>query len=295
MPLPKPSSGESRSDFISRCMGDSVMREEYPDNDQRTAVCSSQWEGKSTTMPTTKAISLQIEDGDPEGTVSAVFATLKTVDLDGDVTLPGAFENGQKVWITAYGHSSMGLSPKLTVGKGVIEADDKRAVFKGRFNLDTFIGKEHYNTIKFNGEDQQWSYEYDILEAEPGKFKGQEVQFLKKLKVHGVSPVLLGAGINTRTMSVKSFTEHGEEIVELVQDFVERAKRRNEFRQAEGRTLSATSRERLEVVAASLDSVSKSITDLLRESEPEKYTDELLKLRNEWVRTEARLNGVPID
>ena len=43
MPIPTPNSGESREDFISRCMGDSVMTEEY-ESGQRYAICDSQWD-----------------------------------------------------------------------------------------------------------------------------------------------------------------------------------------------------------------------------------------------------------
>lgn len=43
MPLPEPRTGEAQSDFISRCMGDDTMVQEYPDEDQRNAVCFSQW------------------------------------------------------------------------------------------------------------------------------------------------------------------------------------------------------------------------------------------------------------
>ena len=46
MPLPKPHKNENKDDFISRCMGDNVMNEEYPDNSQRAAVCYSQWRNK---------------------------------------------------------------------------------------------------------------------------------------------------------------------------------------------------------------------------------------------------------
>ena len=41
----------------------------------------------------------------------------------------------------------------------------------------------------------------------PGTVEGKAVQFLKKLKVHEVSPVLLGAGIGTQTLSVKSLSD----------------------------------------------------------------------------------------
>lgn len=42
MPIPKPEAGESQDDFISRCMGDSTMNSDFPDNAQRYAVCIDQ-------------------------------------------------------------------------------------------------------------------------------------------------------------------------------------------------------------------------------------------------------------
>src|SRR5690554_1869519 len=44
MPLPKPNDGETKDEFIERCMGDETMKEEYPDGDQRLAVCMTQWD-----------------------------------------------------------------------------------------------------------------------------------------------------------------------------------------------------------------------------------------------------------
>ena len=41
MPIPERKSGESKESFIDRCMGDAVMTEEYPDRDQRLAVCEN--------------------------------------------------------------------------------------------------------------------------------------------------------------------------------------------------------------------------------------------------------------
>lgn len=51
MPLPTPNEGESRSEFMSRCMD--AAGEEFPDPEQCAAVCSSQWEEKN--MAQTKA------------------------------------------------------------------------------------------------------------------------------------------------------------------------------------------------------------------------------------------------
>jgi hypothetical protein len=46
MPLPKPKSGETQKDFMTRCMSDSTMNTEYPRKDQRLAVCYTQWRDK---------------------------------------------------------------------------------------------------------------------------------------------------------------------------------------------------------------------------------------------------------
>lgn len=46
MPIPKPSKNETRSAFMRRCVGDDTMRKEYPNVDQRVAVCSSTWDNK---------------------------------------------------------------------------------------------------------------------------------------------------------------------------------------------------------------------------------------------------------
>jgi len=44
MPIPNPNKGEKRKKFIGRCMGNSVMLKEFPDQKQRAAVCVKQWD-----------------------------------------------------------------------------------------------------------------------------------------------------------------------------------------------------------------------------------------------------------
>lgn len=153
--------------------------------------------------------SVEIKDA-AKGTVEAVFATFNVKDHDGDVTLPGAFEDGAPVRISAYGHASWGPSrgasmvPVPPVGKGVIRATDTEAILDGRFFLNTTAGRDHFELIKEMGDQQEWSYGYDTLESAPGTFKGERVNFLKRQIVHEVSPVLLGAGIGTRTIAAKA-------------------------------------------------------------------------------------------
>jgi HK97 family phage prohead protease len=138
-------------------------------------------------------------DGD-EGQFRAVFATLGVVDHDGDVTVPGAFTDGEKVRISYWGHRW----GDLPVGRGEIHADDNEAWVDGKFFLDTEGGRETYATVKALSELQEWSYGFDVLERGDGQLEGQPVQFLKRLKVHEVSPVMLGAGVGTRTTAIKA-------------------------------------------------------------------------------------------
>lgn len=46
MPLPKPRPTETKTQYIRRCMMDDTMITEFPETDQRFAVCNTQWEEK---------------------------------------------------------------------------------------------------------------------------------------------------------------------------------------------------------------------------------------------------------
>lgn len=145
---------------------------------------------------------VEIKSAD-KGLVTAVFATFNVKDKDGDVTLPGAFTDGQEIVISSYQHTSW--QGGLPVGKGRIRTTKTEALVDAQFFLDTTAGRDTFNVIKALGARQQWSYGFDTLEADRGTFNGEDVQFLKKMLVHEASPVLVGAGVNTRTLSAKGF------------------------------------------------------------------------------------------
>jgi hypothetical protein len=147
-------------------------------------------------------------DGE-EGTFRSVFAQFNVIDHDGDVTLPGAFRDGQEAVIEGWNHD-YGLPP----GKGVIHTNEREAWVEGLFFLDTTPGKDHYLTLKNLDGLEEWSYTFDIEEAESGEFNGESVYFLKQLDVWGVAPVTRGAGIGTRTVSLKSAAGLSEEDVQ---------------------------------------------------------------------------------
>jgi hypothetical protein len=47
MPIPKPEKNENKQKFVARCMGNETMKKEYPDNQQRIAICLGQTRRKS--------------------------------------------------------------------------------------------------------------------------------------------------------------------------------------------------------------------------------------------------------
>lgn len=155
---------------------------------------------------------VEIKSAD-KGEVTAVFATFNVKDKDGDVTLPGAFQDGAEVVISSYQHTSWGGA--LPVGKGRIRTTKTEAMVDAQFFLDTAAGRDTFTVVKRLGPLQQWSYGFDTLEADRGTFKGEDVQFLKKMLVHEASPVLVGAGVNTRTLAAKAAKNgtHSEEAV----------------------------------------------------------------------------------
>lgn len=203
MPLPTPNSGESRDDFVARCMSDEQALLDFPQEDQRLAVCLRQFtEDRGMSQAQKNTLRVEIKDAE-KGLVTAVFAKLGVKDLDDDYTLPGAFGT-QSVRVSAYGHGSwMG---ELPVGRGTISEKDGEAVAELKFFMSTQHGREHFEVVKEMGDLQEWSYGFDV--AETGEISEELRQqgvrrVLKKLKVHEVSPVVLGAGVGTRTLAVK--------------------------------------------------------------------------------------------
>lgn len=152
-------------------------------------------------MATKTMAGVEVKNAD-KGEVSAVFSRFNVVDKDGDVTVPGAFEDGAEVRISAYQHQSW--TGALPVGKGTIRQTDTEAILDGQFFLNTQAGRDTFEVVKGMGPLQEWSYGFDVLDSEPGKWGGEPVNFLKRMKTHEVSPVMIGAGVDTRTLSVKT-------------------------------------------------------------------------------------------
>lgn len=212
------------------------------------------------------------------GQVSAVFSTFNVVDHDGDITLPGAIKDGAEVVISAYGHSSHW--EKLPVGKGVIRTTDTEAILEGEFFMDTTHGRDTFNTVKGLGPLGEWSYSLQDVTSRQGELDGKQVTYLESIgKIKEVSPVLMGAGINTRTLGTKGADSLHDELVAataVVDDVVASAERVVALRAEMGKSLSTVNTEALAGVAASMDRL-KSLLDSLSAPADEGITPEAME------------------
>ena len=233
---------------------------------------------------------VEVKDAE-QGRVEAVFASYNVKDHDGDVTMPGAFEDGAAVRISAYGHASWGPGrgsssvPMMPVGKGVIRVDGDDAVLDGQFFLKTQAGRDTFEVVKEMGSLQEWSYGFDVLDSEQGNWEGEPARFLKRQRVHEVSPVLIGAGFGTHTIAVKSaaemsFAEEADHALGSVEAFINRAQSlgslRAEQKESNGRVLNEANREKLKALQDSLGQQALLLDELLKETDPNKDRDRLL-------------------
>lgn len=154
-----------------------------------------------------KTKSLTIEKMDEAGTGLARIATLSAVDSDGDTYAPGAFswKDGGHQWaqiLPAHDRRAMPL------GKARVYEEGDAAFAELNLNLETQAGKDWHAALKFDlakgSPVQEWSYGFQVLDADYQLRGDSRVQVLKRLDVQEVSPVLKGAGVGTGTLAIKS-------------------------------------------------------------------------------------------
>lgn len=228
------------------------------------------------------------------GQFRATIATLNVIDKDQDVTLPGAFQAGQEVKIAAWGHDW----DALPIGMGTIGTDDQTAWVEGQFFLDTIAGGETYRTLKHLGARCQWSYGYYVKDYSFGEFEGQSVRFLRSLDVIEASPVMIGAGLGTRTDAIKGATltleAHSSAVLATVEEFAARVKALAALRAKEGRTMSGANLERMRAHRDALQAVCTDMSAMIAEHDTPKAASaaEIARLFTEVATVEALLAGV---
>lgn len=203
---------------------------------------------------------LTIEEMDEAGTGLARIAQLSAIDSDGDTYAPGAFSwkagGGQWVQILpAHNRRAMPL------GKAWIYEEGDWALARLHLNLDTQAGKDWHATLKFDlakGDPvQEWSYGYDIVDADFQMRGDQRAQVLKRLDVDEISPVIRGAGVGTGTLSIKSAALKEERFATLIGGLGELAS----ALPADASAISATGLKQLEEIESAIGSVLRPLRE----------------------------------
>ena len=237
MPLPKPSLGEDRDEFVGRCMGDDKVIQEFPDNDQRVAVCNAQFEGGKMTEETqidleeyiadheakseTMDIAFEYKataDEEEKGAFSGYGSIFGNKDLGNDVVVEGAFaksigRKGARAVKMLYQHKQ---DEPIGVFDEIVE--DKRGLrVKGRLAMGTQRGREVYELMKMGALDGlSIGYRVDPKGVEYDD-KGKR-RYLKSVDLMEISAVTFPMNPRARVQAVKGAERTVREWEELLRD-----------------------------------------------------------------------------
>lgn len=165
--------------------------------------------------------SMTIKSMDEAGKGLAELATLSAVDNDGDTYDRGAFS-----WKPG-GHQWAMMMPahdrrKMPFGKARVYEEGDKAFAELNLNLKTSAGRDWHQALLFDLETgdpvQEWSYGYNIVDMDYRVSGNSRVRVLKRLDVDEVSPVLRGAGVGTRTLSIKGAKLRDDHLAGLITD-----------------------------------------------------------------------------
>ena len=243
MPIPKPSSGESESDFMARCTGDSSMLAEYSQRNQPVAVCLSSYRvgGKEETVMDealvedftddfddemkSETLDVQAElkayNGDDEeekGVFSGYGSIFGNKDLGNDVMMQGAFaksiaSKGPKGVKLLYQHDA---KEPIGVFDEIIE-DRKGLRVKGRLAMGTQKGREVYELMKMGAIDGL-SIGYRVSPKGADYDERGKKRMLKEVDLMEISAVTFPMNTRARVQAVKGEQRTVREWEEAMRD-----------------------------------------------------------------------------
>lgn len=169
-------------------------------------------------MVLTKTLDVQVKAiGDEEsGEFEAYVSTFDVIDSYGDMVIKGAFVDDLDRWgpngsgIPIYWRHRMD-DPFMNLGASIESAEDDHGLrTRGKLDLDNAVAAQTYKLMR-EGRVRQMSFAYDIVEAGwvEKTEDGTTVSFyeLRKLKIHEISIVPVGANQETEILAVKSAQE----------------------------------------------------------------------------------------
>jgi hypothetical protein len=157
----------------------------------------------------TADIEVKADAPDGEGQFTGYASVFGNKDSYGDVVLPGAFTESLKTFgpngsgIPVYWRHRMD-DPYMLIGQTIEAKEDERGLFV-HVQLDTSInnGAQTYKLLKA-GLVKQMSFAYDVVEGAWVETEDNYYYELRKLTIHEVSVVPVGANQETEILAVKS-------------------------------------------------------------------------------------------
>jgi len=253
-------------------------------------------------------VPFELKAGEGEGKLTAAIVRFDTIDSDQDVILRSAWLPGQVVPIVpAHDWQS------YAIGEGITAQSGEWGVVDGELFTDTTLGMDWYRSMKRRGSRQQWSFGFEITEAERGTIDDKAVRFIQGLRLFEASPVLVGAQSASHLVSIKAqggdvtepdadgiktgipLADHTEQARAACLSVVERYQALAALRAKEGRVLSEANRRRIAGLAEQMRAALAELDDLMAATEPRTDDDGKGRLLfAAFLRDEARRLGVAV-
>lgn len=164
--MPKPIPGESRDDFLLRCMGDAKLSKSYPEKDGRYAAVCAEWTKSGEPIAAKRSVDIYVpfQKTDDELRMVYGYCTSEAVDSQGEIVTKEAIRAAWEGYME-YGNiremhqpSAVGVTKEYTHDDegtwiGVKVVDDiawtkvKEGVYKG-FSIGGRVTKKSNNVIK---------------------------------------------------------------------------------------------------------------------------------------------------
>ena len=223
--MPKPRAEENRTEFLDRCMGDDESVAEFPDADQRYAVCNSIWRERSKAMKH-QSVALELKrEPDNDGVFEGYASVFGVVDQGMDVVARGAFSK-------SLGKRKVKMLWQQDMGQPIgvwdqIEEDERGLFVRGRLLKEVDKGREAMALLRAGAIDSM-SIGYRTIEAMP-EADGR-VRKLTEVDLFEISLVTFPMLPDAKVTAVKS--------IKTIREF-ERALRDAGFSQNEAKAIAA--------------------------------------------------------
>src|SRR5690554_1693583 len=177
MPLLKPNDGETKEEFINRCMADDTMQKEFSDESQGYAVCLTQWNERAAARPQREIRMAELRAIEPAGDAQEMIVEGRAIvyesptvmyELDGikyyEVIARGALDGADLKDVPfKYNHSSSVMVMARTRNKTLeLIPDDQGLLIRANL-ANTTAGRDLYELIR-RGDIDKMSFAFTVAE-----------------------------------------------------------------------------------------------------------------------------------